>query len=82
MKLPARMEKFLNDIAYPVNPNFKIKNKAHDSGLHAFLTFFGKLFNPELNTRYITVLLGECWFPADYFDENGDFREDRAESAV
>ena len=82
MIIPAKMQKFLDEVVYPVNPNFKIKNKGQKSGVYAFLSFFGKLFNPELDTRYITVVNGECWYPADYFDENGNFKESHAEGAI
>jgi len=82
MKLPARMEKFLNEVVYPVNPHFTVKNKEQKSGTYAFLSFFGKLFNPTLDTRYITVINGNCWYPADYFDENGDFKESYAAAAI
>ncbi len=82
MQLPARMEKFLNEVVYPVNPDFKIKNKANKSGIYSFLSFFGKIFNPELDTRYITVVNGECWYPADYFDEHGNFKESYAQSGI
>ena len=82
MLIPARVQKFLNEVVYKVNPDFTIKNKANKTGLYAFLSFFGKLFNPEIDKRYITVLNGECWFPSSYFDVNGDFREGFAESAI
>ena len=76
MNIPAKMQKFLDEVVYKVNPDFKIKNKAEKTGLYAFLSFFGKLFNPELDTRYITVVNGECWYPASYFDAEGNFIHD------
>ncbi len=68
MIIPAKMQKFLDEVVYKVNPDFKIKNKANKSGLYAFLSFFGKLFNPEIDTRYISVINGECWYLSSYFD--------------
>ena len=82
MIIPAKMQKFLDEVVYPVNPNFKIKNKGQKSGVYAFLSFFGKLFNPKIDTNYITVLSGECWYPASYFDESGNFKESHAEGAI
>lgn len=82
MIIPAKMQKFLDEVVYPVNPDFKIRNKGQKSGTYAFLSFFGKLFNPELDTRYITVVNGHCWYPADYFDEQGNFKETHAEGAI
>lgn len=82
MIIPAKMQKFLDEVVYPVNPDFKIKNKANKSGTYAFLSFFGKLFNSELDTRYITVVNGECWYPASYFDESGNFKEENARGAI
>ena len=76
MNIPVKMQKFLDEVVYKVNPDFKIKNKAEKTGLYAFLSFFGKLFNPELDTRYITVVNGECWYPASYFDAEGNFIHD------
>ena len=82
MIIPAKVQKFIEDIAYPVNPNFKIKNKEHKTGLYAIASFFGKIFNPELDTKYITVSLGECWYPADYFDTSGNLKEDRVNEVI
>ncbi len=82
MKITEKMQKFLDEIVYPVNPNFKIKNKANKNGLYAFLSFFGKIFNPTIDEKYITIVAGDCWFPASYFDSNGNFREDHSESAI
>jgi len=82
MNIPPKMEKFLNEVTYKVNPDFKIKNKANKTGLYAFLSFFGKLFNPGIDTRYITVINGECWYPANYFDEEGNFKSDFEYSAI
>ena len=82
MIIPVKMQKFLDEVVYKVNPDFKIKNKANKSGVYAFLSFFGKLFNPELDTRYITVVNGECWYPASYFDADGNFKEEHAAGAI
>lgn len=82
MLLPPRMEKFLNEVTYKINPNFKIKNKANKTGLYAFLSFFGKIFNPAIDTRYITVVNGECWYPASNFDAEGNFKPYLENSAV
>jgi len=82
MIIPAKVQKFMEDIVYPVNPKFVIKNKAHKTGLYAIASFFGKIFNPELDTRYITVSLGECWYPAHYFDTSGNLKEDRANEVI
>ena len=82
MIIPAKMQKFLDEVVYKVNPDFKIKNKGQKSGLYAFLSFFGKLFNPDIDTRYITVINGECWYPSSYFDAEGNFKEGFTDSAI
>lgn len=82
MKIPVKVQKFMEDIVYPVNPNFVIKNKAHKTGLYAIASFFGKIFNPEIDTRYVTVSLGECWYPADFFDAEGNLKEELANSVI
>lgn len=82
MIIPPKVQKFLDEVVYPVNPKFTIKNKAHKTGLYAIASFFGKLFNPKIDTHYITVALGECWYPEHYFDESGNLKQDMADGAI
>ena len=69
---PPKMTKFLNEVTYKVNPKFTIKNKAHPTGLYKLIAGFIGLFNKKLATNYITVINGECWYPASNFNEAGD----------
>ena len=73
--LPDIVQKFLDEVVYNINPNFKIKNKAHPSGLYALARPFVKIFNKDIDTRYITVMNGTCWFPAHYFEDDGRLSE-------
>jgi hypothetical protein len=72
IKFPPKMTQFLNEITYKVNPKFVIKNKAHPTGLYKLVAMIIGLFNKKLATNYITVINGECWYPADNFNEAGD----------
>lgn len=69
---PSKMTKFLNEITYKVNPRFVIKNKAHPTGLYKLIAMLIGLFNKKLAGGYITVINGECWYPASNFNEAGD----------
>jgi len=70
--LPPKMTRFLKEVTYKVNPKFVIKNKAFPTGLYKLVAMIVGLFNKKLATGYITVINGECWFPADNFNEAGD----------
>jgi len=70
--LPPKMTKFLNEVTYKVNPKFTIKNKAHPTGLYKVVAKIIGIFNKDLATSYITVINGECWYPATNFNEAGD----------
>jgi len=69
--LPDTVRNFLQDVVWEINPKFRIRNKAHPTGLYSIARVFIKLFNKEIDTRYITVINGECWFPSSYFSEDG-----------
>ena len=71
IKLTPKVQSFLEEFTYKINPNFQIKSKANPEGLYALVRPFALLFNREFETRYITVINGVCWFPASYFDANG-----------
>lgn len=66
--LSPLVEKFINEFARKYSPKFKIRNKAHKDGLYAVASFFGKLFNPEIDSRYLTQVLHECWLPPHLFE--------------
>lgn len=72
IKLTPRVQKFLDDVTYKINPKFEIKNKARPSGLYRLASAVVGIFNRKMDTDYITVINGQCWFPGSYFDENGD----------
>lgn len=71
IKLTPKVQSFLEEFTYKINPNFQIKSKANPEGLYSLVRPFALLFNREFETRYITVINGTCWFPASYFDSNG-----------
>lgn len=76
MILPQKVQTFLNEITHKINPKFEIKNKANPTGLYKIASMFIRLFNKEVDERYITVINGNCWFPASYFDSEGNFIAD------
>lgn len=71
IEMPPLVAKFLSEVVLKVNPDFRIRNKSNPSGLYALARPFAKIFNSDFDTRYITVINGECWFPASYFSEDG-----------
>jgi len=68
--LSPLVQKFINEFARKYSPNFTIRNKAHKDGLYAVASFFGKIFNPEIDTRYLTQVLHECWLPPHMFEKD------------
>jgi len=66
--LKPNTQKFLDEVTKKISPNFNIKSKSEKSGLYAIVSPFIKLFNKEVDTRYITVLFGTMWVPDDFFD--------------
>ena len=71
IKLPSIVQKFMEEVAWKVNPNFQIRNKAYPDGLYKIARKIVGLFNKGIDTSYITVINGQCWFPADYFSADG-----------
>ena len=71
IKLTPKVQTFLEEFTYKINPDFQIKSKANPEGLYALVRPFALLFNKDFETRYITIVNGTCWFPASYFDSNG-----------
>ena len=71
IKLPGIVQKFMEEVAWKVNPNFQIRNKAKPDGLYSIVSKVVGLFNKTVDTHYITVINGQCWFPAKYFNEAG-----------
>lgn len=70
--LKPNAQKFLEEVTKKISPNFIIKPKSEKSGLYALVSPFIKLFNKEVDTRYITVLFGTMWVPDDFYDSTDD----------
>jgi hypothetical protein len=77
--VPPLVETFLEEVTRKVNPKFRIRNKAHPTGAYWLASKVVGLFNKRVDTNYITVINGQCWFPADFFDESGNMTELTAE---
>lgn len=77
--VPPLVETFLEEVTCKVNPKFRIRNKAHPTGAYWLASKVVGLFNKRVDTNYITVINGQCWFPADFFDESGNMTELTAE---
>ena len=71
IKLPSTVQKFMEEVVWKVNPEFQIRNKAKPDGLYSFVSKVVGLFNKQMDTKFITVINGQCWFPASYFAEDG-----------
>lgn len=74
--LPPLVESFMQEVVYKISPTLKIRNKAHADGLYWWASKIVGLFNKEMDTRYVTVINGQCWFPANRFDEEGNLHSD------
>lgn len=74
--LPPLVEAFMNDVVYKISPSFQIRNKAHPKGLYWWASKIVGIFNKEMDTGYVTVINGQCWFPSSYFDEEGNLHSD------
>ncbi|NDC23033.1 MAG: hypothetical protein EBZ49_02725 [Proteobacteria bacterium] len=82
IKLPDLVQRFLEDITWKVNPHFTVRNKANPDGLYRVIRPFVMLFNKDIDTGYITVINGQCWFPKDYFLSDGSFDPERAAGVI
>lgn len=71
IKLPSIVQKFMEEVVWKVNPDFQIRNKANPDGLYKIASKVVGLFNKKMETNYITVINGQCWFPASYFSADG-----------
>lgn len=77
IKLSSNVQKFMEEVVWKVNPDFQIRSKANPDGLYWLASKVVSLFNKDMDTRYITVINGQCWFPASYFNAEGtEFLED------
>jgi len=74
IQLPARIDTFMQDVVLKINPNFRIRNKAHPDTWYWLASKIVGLFNKEMDTRYVTVINGQCWFPSEYFDKDGNMQ--------
>lgn len=61
--LSPMVQKFINEVTKKYSPKFVIKDKTHKTGLYAVASFFAKIFSPEIDSRYLTQVLNECWLP-------------------
>lgn len=71
IKLPSIVQKFMEEVVWKVNPDFQIRNKANPEGLYKIASKIVGIFNKQVDTGFITVINGQCWFPADYFNAEG-----------
>jgi len=71
IKLPPLVQKFLEEVTWKVNPDFKIRNKGEPDAFYRIVSRIVSLFNKDMDTGYITVINGTCWFPAAYFSLDG-----------
>jgi len=71
IKLPSLVQQFLDEVTHKVNPDFKIRNKGEPDAVYKFISKVVGLFNKNMDTGYITVINGTCWFPASFFSPDG-----------
>lgn len=67
MEIPKVVERFVETVAKKYSPNFAIKNKSTPTGLYKIVAEVIRVFNKDIDSRYITTLLGECWVPSNFF---------------
>jgi hypothetical protein len=71
IELPNNVSRFIEYCRDQIGLEIKIKNKNHPDGIYKILSKFIKLFNSEVDKRYVTVLFGDVWVPGNWFDESG-----------
>jgi hypothetical protein len=71
IKLPPLVQQFLDEVTLKVNPDFKIRNKGEPDAFYRIISKVVGLFNKNMDTGYITVINGTCWFPASFFSPDG-----------
>jgi hypothetical protein len=62
-------QKFLEEVSLKVNPKFNIRKKSEGGGFYSYLSPFIKLFNKEVDERYITIIFGTMWVPDSFFSK-------------
>lgn len=63
-----KVQKFISEVTHKYSPHFTIRDKAHKQGLYAFLSFFAQIFNPNMDTKFLTQVLHECWVPPGFLN--------------
>jgi hypothetical protein len=63
-----KVEKFINEVVRKYSPKFVIRDKTHKTGLYAVASFFAKIFNDKIDTRFLTQVLHECWVPPGFLE--------------
>lgn len=71
IELPSNVSNFIEYCKKEFNLEIKIKNKDYPEGIYGIVSRFIKLFNKEVDKRYVTVLFGDVWIPGSWFDESG-----------
>ena len=67
--LPSPMvQKFISEITRKYSPKFVIRDKAHKEGLYAVASFFAKIFNDKIDSKFLTQVLHECWVPSGFLN--------------
>lgn len=70
IELKPLAQKFLNEVTLKVNPKFNIRKKSEPKTLYSFVSKIIRIFNKEVDERYITVLFGTMWIPDSFLEKD------------
>lgn len=71
IELPNTVLDFINYCKIKHGIEIKIKNKNYPEGFYFLVSKIIKLFNSEVDKRYVTVLFGDVWIPGNWFNNSG-----------
>lgn len=64
------VEKYINEISKKYSKNFNIKSKKNPSGLYYIVRPILKIFNKDIDEKFITVLFGTVWVPENFLNND------------
>lgn len=69
-KMSPLVERYIKEVSRKYSKDFQIKSKKNASGLYALVRPIIKLFNKDIDDKFITVLFGTVWVPENFMNSN------------
>lgn len=69
-KMSPLVERYIEEVSKKYSKDFQIKSKKNPSGLYALVRPIIKLFNKDIDDKFITVLFGTVWVPENFINSD------------